>query len=482
MKVRLKKFGDEIREKIFYLAIPAALLLISACSVGPDYVRPALETPAAYKENEAAKDSQSVDDVVSRSWWEIFADPELNSLEQQVEISNQNVAQAEAQFRQARALVQAARAAYFPTVTVGVGITRSAPSATAGSSTARNNQTFTEHSLPVDVSWELDVWGRIRRTVESSQATAQASAADLEAATLSARAELAQDYFQLRSLDAQKQLLDNTAVAFDKSLQLTNNRYRNGIASRGDVLQAETQLKTTQAQAIDIGVQRAQLEHAIALLIGKAPADLTIPAAPMAIQPPAIPVGVPSELLKRRPDVAAAERTVASANAQIGVAEAAYYPTLSIDSQGGFESSSASKWLSAMGRFWSAGFNLSQTLFDGGARKAQVEQARAVYDTDVATYRQTVLAGFQEVEDNVAAQRILGTEAQAQDEAVQAAQQSLAVTMNQYQSGIVSYLNVVVAQTTALANERTAVDILGRRLTASVLLIKALGGGWKAPS
>ena len=482
MKVRLKKFGDEIREKIFYLAIPAALLLISACSVGPDYVRPALETPAAYKENEAAKDSQSVDDVVSRSWWEIFADPELNALEQQVEISNQNVAEAEAQFRQARALVQAARAAYFPTVTMGVGITRSAPSATAGSSTARNNQTFTEHSLPVDVSWELDVWGRIRRTVESSQATAQASAADLEAATLSARAELAQDYFQLRSLDAQKQLLDNTAVAFDKSLQLTNNRYRNGIASRGDVLQAETQLKTTQAQAIDIGVQRAQLEHAIALLIGKAPADLTIPAAPMAIQPPAIPVGVPSELLKRRPDVAAAERTVASANAQIGVAEAAYYPTLSIDSQGGFESSSASKWLTAMGRFWSAGFNLSQTLFDGGARKAQVEQARAVYDTDVATYRQTVLAGFQEVEDNVAAQRILGTEAQAQDEAVQAAQQSLAVTMNQYQSGIVSYLNVVVAQTTALANERTAVDILGRRLTASVLLIKALGGGWKAPS
>ena len=280
MKLRLKNSGDEIREKIFYLAISAALLLISACSVGPDYVRPALETPAAYKETEAAKNSQSVEDVVSRNWWEIFADPELNSLEQQVEISNQNVAQAEAQFRQARALVQAARAAYFPTVTVGVGITRTATSATSGASTSRNNQTFTQHSLPVDVSWELDVWGRIRRTVESSEATAQASAADLEAATLSARAELAQDYFQLRSLDGQKQLLDNTAVAFEKSLELTNNRYRSGIASRGDVLQAETQLKTTQAQAIDVGVQRAQLEHAIALLIGKAPADLTIAAAP----------------------------------------------------------------------------------------------------------------------------------------------------------------------------------------------------------
>lgn len=480
MKLRLKNSGDEIREKIFYLAISAALLLISACSVGPDYVRPALETPAAYKETEAAKNSQSVDDVVSRSWWEIFADPELNSLEQQVEISNQNVAQAEAQFRQARALVQAARAAYFPTVTVGVGITRTATSATSGASTSRNNQTFTQHSLPVDVSWELDVWGRIRRTVESSEATAQASAADLEAATLSARAELAQDYFQLRSLDGQKQLLDNTAVAFEKSLELTNNRYRSGIASRGDVLQAETQLKTTQAQAIDVGVQRAQLEHAIALLIGKAPADLTIAETPLATQAPTIPTGVPAELLKRRPDVASAERTVASANAQIGVAEAAYYPTVSIDTLGGFESSSASKWLSAMGRFWSAGLSASETLFDGGSRRAQVDQARAVYDADVAAYHQSVLAGFQEVEDNLAAQRILASEAQTQDEAVQAAQQSLAVTTNQYQAGIVSYLNVVVAQTIALTNERTAVDILGRRLNASVLLIKALGGGWKA--
>ena len=480
MKLRLKNSGDEIREKIFYLAISAALLLISACSVGPDYVRPALETPAAYKETEAAKNSQSVDDVVSRSWWEIFADPELNSLEQQVEISNQNVAQAEAQFRQARALVQAARAAYFPTVTVGVGMTRAATSATSGSSTSRNNQTFTEHSLPVDVSWELDVWGRIRRTVESSEATAQSSAADLEAATLSARAELAQDYFQLRSLDGQKQLLDNTVVAFEKSLELTNNRYRSGIASRGDVLQAETQLKTTQAQAIDVGVQRAQLEHAIALLIGKAPADLTIAETPLATQAPTIPTGVPAELLKRRPDVASAERTVASANAQIGVAEAAYYPTVSIDTLGGFESSSASKWLSAMGRFWSAGLSASETVFDGGSRRAQVDQARAVYDADVAAYHQSVLAGFQEVEDNLAAQRILASEAQTQDEAVQAAQQSLAVTTNQYQAGIVSYLNVVVAQTIALTNERTAVDILGRRLNASVLLIKALGGGWKA--
>jgi NodT family efflux transporter outer membrane factor (OMF) lipoprotein len=479
MKLHLKQIGDEIQKKIFYLAIPGALLLISACSVGPDYKRPALETPGAYKEAETATSSRSLDDVVSRSWWEIFADPELNTLEQQVEISNQNVAQAEGRFRQARALVQAARAAYFPTVTVGVGVTRTAPSATAGSGTARNSQTFTEHSLPVDVSWELDVWGRIRRTVESSEATAQASAADLAAAKLSAQAELAQDYFQLRSLDSQKQLLDETAVAFQKSLDLTNNRYNSGVASRGDVLQAETQLKTTQAQAIDVGVQRAQLEHAIALLVGKAPADLSVSSTPLATPPPAIPAGVPAELLQRRPDVAAAERLAAAANAQIGVAEAAYYPTVSVNVQGGFESSSLAKWFSWMGRFWSAGVSASQTLFDGGLRGANVDQSRAAYDATVAAYRQTVLTGFQEVEDNLAAQRILTSEAQTQDEAVRAAQQSLAVIMNQYQSGIVSYLNVIVAQTTALTNQRTAVDILGRRLNASVLLVKALGGGWK---
>src|SRR5581483_8808595 len=294
---------------------------LSACSVGPDYARPALKTPPAYKESPAAAESRAIDDVITRKWWEIFADPQLNALEEQVEVSNQNIAQAEARFRQARALVQQTRAAYFPTVTVGAGITRIAPSATAGSSTARANQTFTERSLPVDVSWELDLWGRIRRSVESSRALAQASEADLEAARLSARAELAQDYFALRSLDGQKRILDDTAVALEKSLQLTENRYRSGVASRGDVLQAQTLLKTTQAQAIDVGVQRAQLEHAIALLIGKAPADLSIAPAALAAAPPDLPAGVPAQLLKRRPDVASAERTLASANAQIGVAE-----------------------------------------------------------------------------------------------------------------------------------------------------------------
>src|SRR6266576_4174814 len=481
MRLRTRKFiaGGNDRKSSFF-AVFALLAFISACTVGPNYSRPAMTTPAGYKEAVGGNPSLSIDDVVKAKWWEIFGDTELNALEEQVDITNQNIAQAEARFRQARALVQAARAAYFPTVTVGVGVTGTQRSATATPGTTENRNAFTEHSLLADVSWELDVWGRIRRSVESSTASAQASAADLAAANLSARTDLAQDYFQLRSLDTQKQLLDATSVAFQKSLDLTNNRYRSGVASRGDVLQAETQLKTTQAQAIDVGVQRAQLEHAIALLVGKAPANFSIPAAQFTGAPPAIPAGVPEELLNRRPDVGSAERLAAAANAQIGVAESAYYPNVALDTQGGFESSSLAKWFSVLGRFWSSGLSVTQTLFDGGLRESQVKQARAAYDASVAAYRQAVLTGYQEVEDNLAAQRILTSEAQTEDEAVKAAEQSLTVITNQYQAGIVSYLNVVVAQTTALTNERTAGDILGRRLTASVLLIKALGGGWKA--
>lgn len=462
-------------------SLVTALLLLSACSVGPDYSRPPVITPANYKETSMAAATQSLDDVIKIKWWEMFGDDELNALEEQVEVSNQNIAQAEARYRQARALVASARAAYYPTVTIGIGVTRqqTSPTTTPSKGPVTAKPPFTEHTLPIDVSWEIDVWGRIRRTVEANQANVQANEADIAAAKLSARAQLAQAYFQLRTLDTQKQLLDATAAAYQKSLELTQNRYHAGVVSRGDVLQAETQLKTTQAQAIDTGVQRAQLEHAIALLIGKAPADLLIAVAPLKVVPPALPAGAPEEILQRRPDVAAAERLMASANAQIGVATAAYYPNVAVNATGGFESSNVAKWFSWMGRFWSAGLSLTQTLFDGGLRGAQVDQARAAYDASVAFYRQTVLTGYQEVEDNLSAQRILDSEAQAQDSAVQAAQQSLAVIQNQYQAGIVSYLNVVVAQTTALSNQRTAVDILGRRLTASVLLIRALGGGWK---
>ena len=462
-----------------YRTLIGLSVFAAACSVGPDYSRAPVTTPASYKEADAAATARSIDDIIKPNWWEMFGDAELNALEEQVDVSNQNIVQAEARYRQARALVASARAAYFPTVTIGVGIAQEQLPTQVGPGPGKVTQPFTQHSLPIDVAWEIDVWGRIRRTVEATEANAQANAADLEAAKLSARAELAQDYFLLRTVEAQKQLLDATAAAYQKSLELTTNRYNSGVASRGDVLQAETQLKTTQAQAIDTEVERAQVEHAIALLIGKAPAELSIAIVPLKTTPPELPSGVPEEILSRRPDVAAAERLMASANAQIGVAIAAYYPNVSVNTTGGFESSSAAKWFSWMGRFWSAGLSMTETLFDGGLRGAQVDQARAAYDASLAAYRQTVLIGYQEVEDGLAAQRILRDEADMQDAAVNDAQQSLAVTMNQYQAGIVSYLNVIVAQTIALNNQRTAVDILGRRLNTSVLMVKALGGGWK---
>jgi NodT family efflux transporter outer membrane factor (OMF) lipoprotein len=442
-------------------------------------VRPTVEVPAAYKENVGWQLAQPQDAALRGDWWEIFNEPRLNAFESQVEVSNQNVALAEAQFRQARALVQQARAAYFPTVTAGVGVTNSSLSTTIARSAGSRFSSML-YSLPVDVSWEIDVWGRIRRLVESSQASAQASAADLETARLSAQIELAQDYFQLRALDTEKRLLDQSAADFQKSLDLTTNRYASGIASRADVLQAQTQLKTTQAQAIDVGVQRAQLEHAIALLIGKPASIVTIAQAPlsMTLVPPPIPVGVPSEVLEQRPDIASSERLVAAANAQIGAAEAAYYPTVSLGAMGGLQSGSLSQWLSAPSRFWAVGPAISETVFDGGLRAGLTDQARALYDGNVASYRQTVLSAFQEVEDNLAALRILESEAQVQDEAVQAAQQTVVVVTNQYKAGVSSYLDVIVAQTAALNNERTAINILGNRLNASVLLIKALGGGW----
>jgi NodT family efflux transporter outer membrane factor (OMF) lipoprotein len=320
----------------------------------------------------------------------------------------------------------------------------------------------------------------VRRTVESDEASAQASAADLGAARLSAQAELAQNYFQLRALDSQQQLFADTVAALERSLQLTENRYKVGVAARVEVVQATAQLKTTQAQALDLGVQRAQLEHAIALLIGKAPSEFTLPPEPLKLAAPAVPVGVPSALLERRPDIAAAERRIAAANAQIGVAQSAYFPSLTLTGSVGYQSASFAQWLTAPSRFWAIGPALAATLFDAGLRRSQSDQAIAAFDASVAAYRQTVLASLQEVEDNLAALRILEQEAQIQDEAVQAARQSVELTLNQYKAGTVNYLNVITVQATALSNERAAVDILNRRLAASVLLIRALGGGWHA--
>ncbi|HET9686713.1 MAG TPA: efflux transporter outer membrane subunit [Pseudolabrys sp.] len=464
----------------FVPAIVAAMLMpLSACMVvGPDYVQPTVITPDAYKEIDGWRVAQPKDDLIRGAWWEIFGDPQLNALVAQVSVSNQNLAVAEAQYREARALVQEARASYYPTATIGFGANRSSSSTTTGSGPASPRVTVSNYSLPLDVSWEIDVWGQIRRTVEANQANAQASAANLENARLSFQAALAQDYFQLRELDAQKQLLSATVTAFEKSLELTKDLFAQGVDSDVDIQQAETQLKTTQAQLINVGVQRAQLEHAIAVLIGKPASDFSIPATPLAGTPPEIPVGVPSELLERRPDIAASERSVAAANAQIGVAEAAFYPTVTLSASLGLESSSLGKLATAASRFWSVGASISETVFDGGLRRAQTDFARAAYDATVATYRQTTLTAFQGVEDNLAALRILEEEAGVQNEAVKAAEKSVVLTMDQYKAGTVSYLNVVTAQTIALTNETTAVQILGQRMTAAVLLVQALGGGW----
>lgn len=453
---------------------------MSGCTVGPDYVRPTAPSAAEYKEADGWKPAQPRDDALRGAWWEIYGDPVLNDLEAQANDANQNLLAAEAQFRQARAMVWSARSGYYPNAAIGFSFNRARQSENLFSNLGGSGNEVSDLSMPISIAWEPDVWGRIRRSVESSTASAQASAADVAAARLSINGELAADYFQLRALDAERQLLDSSTAAFEKSLALTQSRYENGVASRVDVAQAQTQLDSTRAQAIDIGVQRAQLEHAIAVLVGMPASSFRIDAAPLTETPPPVPVGVPSELLERRPDVAAAERLAASANAQIGIAVSAYYPTITLSASGGFESSDVSKWLIWPSRFWSVGPSVSETIFDGGLRSAQTAQARASFDASVASYRQSVLAAFQEVEDNLAALRILAEESSVQDAAVSAAEDSVRLTTNRYKEGTASYLDVVVTQTAALNNERVAVDLLGRRMVASARLIQALGGGWDA--
>lgn len=462
------------------LAATAAALFLNACVVGPDYVRPSTVEPVAFKENKDWKTATPKDQELRGNWWEIYQDPQLNSLVEQVNISNQNLVQAEAQFRQAAALVQSARAAYLPTVSASVSATRSGGGRNSSnlSSVSGNGSVSNSFSLGPSVSWEPDLWGRISRTVEANQATAQASAADLQATRLSAQATLAQDYLQLRVLDAQQKLLDDTVAAYQKSFQLTQNQYAVGVVAKSDVIQAQTQLKGAQAQALDNGVLRAQLEHAIAMLTGQPASTFSIAPTTMVAVLPAIPVGIPSTLLERRPDISGAERRAAAANAQIGVAKAAYFPNLTLSASGGFQSSSFANWLTVPNRIWSLGPALAATLFDGGARRAQSDQAIAGFDASVAAYKQTVLTGFQEVEDNLAALRILEQEATVQDETVKSARLAVELILNQYKSGLVNYTSVATVQATALSAERSALDIQNRRLSASVLLIKALGGGW----
>jgi NodT family efflux transporter outer membrane factor (OMF) lipoprotein len=461
---------------LFSLAI-----LSAACAVGPNYKKPSAEVPAAFKEAPPAgwKTAQPRDGVLRGKWWEAFGDPALNGLEEQVAVSNQSLAQAEAQFRGARAAVSAARSGLFPTVTAGAQVTTSRGS-TSRSSSSSQTGTATIYQVPIDFTWEADLWGRVRRDIEANAANAQASAADVGALRLSLQAELAVDYFQLHGLDEQKRLLDSTVADYEKALQITVNRHDQGVASGADVAESQTQLETARAQAIDLGVARAEFEHAIAILTGKAPSALTIAQSPIAVPPPVIPLAVPSELLERRPDIAAAERRVAAANAQIGVATAAFYPSLGLSASGGFASTALSSLFSLPNRFWSLGPSLLATVFDGGRRRAAVAEAEANYDATVAGYRQSVLTAFQDVEDNLAAVRILADEAAQQAAATAAAERSLALTRNRYQAGIATYLEVITAQNAAFVNQRNAVDLRVRQMTASVNLIRALGGGWTA--
>ncbi|MGA2936105.1 MAG: efflux transporter outer membrane subunit [Syntrophobacteraceae bacterium] len=463
---------------IKHATIPLLLAVLSACTVGPDYLKPKVETPASYKEVQGWKKAEPQDNIPRGPWWTIYNDRQLNALEEQVNISNQNLAAAEAQYRQALALVQVARSAYFPTATIGPSASRSRTSANAPGSQGIS-QTSSDFLFSAQVSWQPDLWGKVRRQVESSKASAQASDADLEGVRLTMHGQLAQDYFQLRTLDSQKQLLTTTVDNYRKFLALTKNRYATGVAGQSDVLTAQTQLETAETELIDTGVQRAQLEHAIAVLMGKAPSDLTIPATPLDLTPPAVPAGIPSGLLERRPDIAAAERQAAAANALIGVAEAAYYPNVTLSATGGFEASSLAQWFLWPSRFWTLGpAAVQETLLDGGLRRAQTEQARAAYDASVATYRQTVLAGFQQVEDNLAALRILEQEAKSADAAADSAKKNVVIIRKQYEAGTASALDVIVVQAIALNDELTAVNVLGRRLNADVLLVEALGGGW----
>jgi len=458
------------------------LLLCGACAMGPDYKRPESAAGGQFRETpETWKKAQPRDEIAGGRWWTIFNDSQLSALVERIDVSNQTLAASEAQYRQALAAVRVARAALFPELDANLSVTRGqSPSGAIGGTTA--GRTITTHSAGLAVSnWEVDLWGRVRRGVEASEASAQASAGDLASARLSLQAQLATDYFQLRVLDVQRQLLDDTVAALRKSLELTNNRYNVGVAAKADVVQADAQLKSVLVQATDVGVQRAQLEHAIAVLVGAAPAQVAIAPQPSYSAPvPVIPPGLPSELLERRPDVAAAERRVMAANAQVGAAQAAFFPAVTLSAALGYRSQETSNWFTAPSRFWSIGPSVVLALFDAGLRRAQSDQAIAAYDATVANYRGTVLTAFQEVEDNLAALRILEEEAQAEDDAVRAARQSVDLTLNQYRAGTVSFLNVVQVTTALLNEQRNAIGIQGRRLAAAVALVRATGGGWQA--
>ncbi len=449
-----------------------ALSLVSGCAIGPNYSRPETEVPAAFKEAGDWIVARPSDAVPKGKWWQVFNDPVLDGLMEQVSVSNQDLKAAEARYAQARAAVRSARSGFLPTLGLNSGASRSRA---AGNTSNR-------YTVGVDAQWEIDVWGRIRRLVEAARAGEEASVADLEGARLSLQAELATNYFQLRVTDAQRDLFEDTVRAFTTSYNVTQNRYNAGVAARVDVVQAEAQLKSTQAQAIDLRINRAQLEHAIAVLVGKPPASFTLVPAGFQIRVPEIPPGLPSTLLERRPDVAGAERRMAAANARIGVAQSAYFPALSLSGTAGYAGSSIAHLISSPNLFWSIGAGFAGTILDFGARAGAVDTARGAYDESVATYRGAVLGALQEVEDALSAERWLAEESKVQQDAARAARESVVLTVNQYKAGTASFLNVVQVQATQLSEERNTVTLVGRRAAAVIALIRALGGSWETPT
>ncbi len=474
--------SKEILRAVFW-SLLAALTLAAGCNFAPKYAVPVVATPPAYKETNNWKTAEPADAVLKGRWWEMFDEPQLNTLEDQVVISNQNIAAALQNFLAARAVAKQARSQFFPTVTADPSFTKSKASSNgggAGGASGVGGGTFSAYALPLDASWEPDFWGSIRNTVAASTYSAQASAAQLENLRLTLQAELAVDFYQLRAQDELINLFSNTIKNYKDSLALTKTLFETGIDSDLDVAQADTLLETTLAQATALGIQRAQFEHAIALLVGQPASTFSLQPAPQASKPPAVPLGLPAQLLERRPDIAAAERVVAEGNASIGVARAAYFPTFNLSGGAGFQSSTLSKLLESSSFYWAAGVAASEVIFDAGKRKAVTEQAWASYRANAATYRQTVLTAFQQVEDNVAALRILSEETGQQDVAVRASQKNLDLAIERYRLGINSYLNVITAEVSLLSNQQTAVNIHLQQMTASVQLVMALGGGWNA--
>lgn len=481
--VRLTRIPRPFRNRnTFRLPVLAILslgvLLLGGCSVGPKYSKPTVQIPPAYKENANWKPAQPSDQAQKGNWWEVFQDSQLNSLEEKLTVSNQSLRAAVDRFQEARDVLRETRSGLFPLITAGMTSTENRQSVNKALHGSTSSTYYSDLMIQGDVSYEADVWGSVRRSVESSRTLAQASAADLETIRLSLHAELALDYLTLRGLDAQKQLFDSNVEAFAKALQLTEERFKGGVASREDVDLAATQLEQTRAQDIDITSARDQFEHAVAVLVGQPASSFRLDPAPLPAAPPAPPPGLPSDLLERRPDIAEAERRVASANEQVGIARAAFFPTIMLGLVGGFESKKFPDWLTGPSALWSIGASAAETVFDAGRRRAVSDRTIATYDEMVANYQQAVLISFRQVEDSLSDLRVLDQEAKTQDAAVAAANRALEQSTNRYKGGIDTYLTVITAQNAALANERTAVSLLTRRLTSTVFLVKALGGGW----